>query len=108
MGEGDGFAIDRERVQEDAKFDGVFVLQTNAHLSPLETMLVYKQLWTVDIDQSWRLSRINRGGWSAVGGPRRQAAPGRRGGADRLQFRDRLGVGAHEQAAFRAGADVAA
>ena len=27
--EGDGFAIDRERIEEDAKFDGVFVLQTN-------------------------------------------------------------------------------
>ena len=46
--EGDGFAIDRERIEEDAKFDGVFVLQTNAHLSPLEAMLVYKQLWTVE------------------------------------------------------------
>ena len=46
--EGDGFSIDRARVEEDAKFDGVFVLQTNAHLSPLEAMLVYKQLWTVE------------------------------------------------------------
>ena len=46
--EGDGFAIDRERIEEDAKFDGLFVLQTNAHLSPLEAMLVYKQLWTVE------------------------------------------------------------
>jgi len=45
---GDGFAIDRAKVEEDQKFDGVFVLQTNAHLSPLETMLVYKQLWTVE------------------------------------------------------------
>ena len=46
--EGDGFAIDRERIEEDAKFDGVFVLQTNAQLSALEAMLVYKQLWTVE------------------------------------------------------------
>jgi hypothetical protein len=29
--EGEGFAIDRAKVEEDAKFDGVFVLQTNAH-----------------------------------------------------------------------------
>jgi transposase len=42
------FAIDRAKVEEDAKFDGVFVLRTNAHLSPLEAMLVYKQLWTVE------------------------------------------------------------
>jgi hypothetical protein len=40
--EGDGFSIDRAKIDEDAKFDGVFVLQTNAHLSPLEAMLVYK------------------------------------------------------------------
>ena len=46
--QGDGFAIDRAKVEEDAKFDGVFVLRTNAHLSPLEAMLVYKQLWTVE------------------------------------------------------------
>jgi hypothetical protein len=46
--EGDGFAIDRAKVEEDQKFDGVFVLQTNANLSPLEAMLVYKQLWTVE------------------------------------------------------------
>jgi transposase len=45
--QGDRFAIDRAKVEEDAKFDGVFVLQTNAHLSPLEVMLVYKQLLTV-------------------------------------------------------------
>ncbi len=46
--EGEGFSIDRAKVEEDAKFDGVFVLRTNAHLSPLEAMLVYKQLWTVE------------------------------------------------------------
>ena len=43
-----GFSIDRAKVEEDQKFDGVFVLKTNAHLSPLEAMLVYKQLWTVE------------------------------------------------------------
>ena len=46
--EGGGFSIDRAKVEEDQKFDGVFVLQTNARLSPLEAMLVYKQLWTVE------------------------------------------------------------
>jgi len=44
----EGFAIDRERIEEDAKFDGVFVLRTNSNLSALEAMLVYKQLWTVE------------------------------------------------------------
>ena len=46
--DGEGFAIDRAKVEEDAKFDGVFVLHTNANLSALEAMLVYKQLWTVE------------------------------------------------------------
>jgi len=46
--DGEGFAIDRAKVEEDAKYDGVFVLRTNAGLSPLQTMLVYKQLWTVE------------------------------------------------------------
>ena len=38
----DRFAIDRAKAEEDAKFDGVFVLRTNADLSPLEAMLCYK------------------------------------------------------------------
>ncbi|MFZ2107893.1 MAG: transposase, partial [Roseiarcus sp.] len=42
------FAIDQAKAEEDAKFGGVFVLRTNARLSPLEAMLVYKQLWTVE------------------------------------------------------------
>jgi len=46
--DGEGFDIDRAKVEEDAKYDGVFVLRTNAGLSPLQTMLVYKQLWTVE------------------------------------------------------------
>jgi len=45
---GQGFSIDRAKVEEDAKFDGVFVLRTNANLTPLEAMLVYKQLSTVE------------------------------------------------------------
>ncbi len=42
------FVIDRAKAEEDAKFDGVFVLRTNADLSPLEAMLCYKQLWMVE------------------------------------------------------------
>jgi hypothetical protein len=46
---GDGhFAIDRNKADEDARFDGVFVLRTNTDLNPLVTMLRYKQLWTVE------------------------------------------------------------
>ena len=48
LANGDGFAVDRDKIEEDAKYDGVFVLRTSAGLSPLRTMLVYKQLWTVE------------------------------------------------------------
>jgi hypothetical protein len=42
------FAIDRRKVAEDARFDGVFVLRTNTDLNPLAAMLRYKELWTVE------------------------------------------------------------
>ena len=42
------FAIDPDKVEEDKKFDGIFVLRTNTDLNPLEAMLCYKQLWTVE------------------------------------------------------------
>jgi len=44
----DHFAIDPDKVEEDEKFDGIFVLRTNTDLNPLEVMLCYKQLWTVE------------------------------------------------------------
>ena len=66
---------------------------------------LYKARHLIDIDQSWRLSRLCGGGG---GKPWRQAAPGRWRGSYRLQRRDRLGIGAHQHGAFRAAADVAA
>jgi len=42
------FAINRAKVEEDAKFDGVFVLCTNTDLHPLQALLRYKQLWSVE------------------------------------------------------------
>src|SRR5918996_5485792 len=46
--EGSHFAIDPAIAEEDARFDGVFVLRTNTDLDPLAAMLRYKQLWTVE------------------------------------------------------------
>jgi hypothetical protein len=47
--EGHGhFAIDQTRAEQDARFDGVFVLRTNTDLDPLAAMLRYKQLWSVE------------------------------------------------------------
>ena len=53
---GDGhFAIDRAKAEEDARFDGVFVLRTNTDLNPLLVMLRYKHLWTVE--QTFRTTK---------------------------------------------------
>jgi hypothetical protein len=49
------FAIDLDKVKEEKKFDGVFVLRTNTDLNPLEAMLCYKQLWTVE--QTFRTAK---------------------------------------------------
>lgn len=47
--EGHGhFLIDPAKAEQDARFDGVFVLRTNTDLDPLAAMLRYKQLWTVE------------------------------------------------------------
>lgn len=73
-----------------------------------DILALYRMRRRVDIDQAWRLSRISGVGRLVVLGPRRQAAPGRRGGADRLQRGDCLWIGAHQHSAFRAAADIAA
>jgi hypothetical protein len=49
------FAIDRDKIEEEKKFDGIFVLRTNTELNPLEAMLCYKQLWTVE--QTFRTAK---------------------------------------------------
>jgi hypothetical protein len=51
----DHFAIDQAKVEDDAKFDGIFVLRTNTDLNPLDAMLCYKQLWTVE--QTFRTAK---------------------------------------------------
>ena len=51
----DHFRIDPDKVEEDKKFDGIFVLRTNTDLNPLEAMLCYKQLWTVE--QTFRTAK---------------------------------------------------
>jgi hypothetical protein len=51
----DHFAIDPDKVEEDKNFDGIFVLRTNTDLNPLEAMLCYKQLWT--LEQTFRTAK---------------------------------------------------
>jgi transposase len=42
------FTIDRERIAEDARLDGVFVLRTNTKLSALQVVLRYRNLLAVE------------------------------------------------------------
>lgn len=47
--EGDShFAIDPERVAAAAKFDGIYVIRTNARISPLVVALRYRERWLVE------------------------------------------------------------
>jgi Transposase DDE domain len=49
------FAIDTDKIEEEKRFDGIFVLRTNTEFNPLEAMLCYKQLWTVE--QTFRTAK---------------------------------------------------
>jgi transposase len=52
---GQRFAIDPAKIEDDARFDGIFVLRTNTKLPPLQAMLRYKQLWR--IEQTFRTAK---------------------------------------------------
>jgi Transposase DDE domain len=45
---GDGFVIDRAKVEADARFDGLFVLRTNTKITALQVVLRYRNLLTVE------------------------------------------------------------
>ncbi|HEX5863492.1 MAG TPA: IS1634 family transposase [Casimicrobiaceae bacterium] len=45
---GERFTIDEQRIRDEARFDGKWVLTTNTELSARELALKYKQLWMVE------------------------------------------------------------
>jgi len=45
---GDGFVIDRAKIEADARFDGVFALRTNTKLTALQVVLRYRNLLAVE------------------------------------------------------------
>ena len=45
---GKRFKINREKVEYEAQFDGIWVLQTDAPLTRVEVALKYKELWMVE------------------------------------------------------------
>ena len=46
--QGDQVSLDRARIEEDARYDGKWVLQTTANLDAAQTALAYKGLWQVE------------------------------------------------------------
>ncbi|HZX93194.1 MAG TPA: transposase [Myxococcales bacterium] len=45
---GPAFEIDAGKLAEEARYDGIFVLRTNAHVTPLQAMLRYRELLGVE------------------------------------------------------------
>jgi transposase len=45
---GKQFAVDEDKIKEEARYDGKWVLTTNMDLAPAEVALKYKQLWMVE------------------------------------------------------------
>jgi transposase len=52
---GEAFVIDQQRIKEEARYDGKWVLRTNTDLSSKEVAVKYKQLWMVE--QVFRTSK---------------------------------------------------
>ena len=45
---GKQFSVDEDKIKEEARYDGKWVLTTNTDLAPREVALQYKQLWMVE------------------------------------------------------------
>jgi hypothetical protein len=45
---GKRFEIDQEKIQQETRYDGIWVLQTDAPLTGVEVALKYKELWMVE------------------------------------------------------------
>jgi len=45
---GKGFVIDRQKVEQEARYDGLWILTTNTELDAVAVALKYKQLWMVE------------------------------------------------------------
>ena len=46
--EGKAFSVDEGRIEEEARYDGTWVLRTNTALPTKDVALTYKRLWTVE------------------------------------------------------------
>ena len=48
LAQGQSFRINEEKIEEEARYDGKWVLRTNTNLPAAEVALKYKQLWMVE------------------------------------------------------------
>jgi hypothetical protein len=106
------FSFERKHaaIEAEARLDGIYVLRTSLPrdgLDAAQVVLAYKSLARVDIDQSWRLSRV-RGGVFEICERRRQPAPRCGRGSDGFQRGDRSRVGVHQLGASGGGLHQAA
>ena len=46
--EGQAFSVDEDRIEDEARYDGTWVLRTNTTLPTRDVALTYKQLWMVE------------------------------------------------------------
>ena len=54
-GTGKAFEIDAGKLAEEARFDGIFVLRTNATMTPLNAVLRYREL--LQVEESFRITK---------------------------------------------------
>src|SRR4051794_38790834 len=82
------------------------LLSTDPTLSAPAIVEAYSKRWSIEIDQTWCLSRFSggKGGWQ----DRRPAMPGGRDCPDLLQGGDIGRIGVHELGRLAAGFDQAA
>ena len=97
------FARKTATIAVEAATDGVYVVRTSLPATTLDdaaTVRSYKSLALVDIDQTWRLSRLSGYGnprrFGCGGDRRRQAPPWRGRRTNRSESRDRRLIGVHQ------------
>ncbi len=90
------FSLDRKKLRKVRRREGRYLLRTNlTGDDPAKLWQYYIQLVAVDIDQTWRLSRIE--GWRVWGDAGKQGAAEWQGrGAGGFEFADRGRVRGHE------------
>jgi hypothetical protein len=90
------FSLNRKKLRKIRRREGRYLLRTNlTDNDPAQLWQYYVQFVTVDIDQSWRLSRLLCE-WGGSGASRRSSPPRHRGCEDRLQGRDLRRIGMDE------------